>query len=167
MTTSPRGFSWGPLSFESNALFTDVVVIVRRQASAVNSRNHRLIKALLGFPWRWRTILYWSQLHKSDAVLLEARTLTCAGMKRHRDNAEHYCWGDGCDGWHLLQSETLSVIEEQMPHGASVRLSAREGLHISPGAQHRITNMSSETLEFLVISEPPSHGDRINVEGKS
>src|SRR5258707_10386019 len=53
MTTSPRGFSWGPLSFESNALFTDVVVIVRRQARAVNSRNHRLIKALLGFPWRW------------------------------------------------------------------------------------------------------------------
>jgi mannose-6-phosphate isomerase-like protein (cupin superfamily) len=112
-------------------------------------------------------------------------------MKRHRDNAEHYRWGEGCDGWHLLRSATLSVIEEQMPPGASerlhfhtnaqqffyllkgeallevngenIRLSAREGLHIAAGAQHRITNTSNETIEFLVISEPPSHGDRVNV----
>jgi len=29
--------------------------------------------------------------------------------------AEHYTWGDGCDGWHLLRGEELSVIQERMP----------------------------------------------------
>ena len=36
-----------------------------------------------------------------------------------RDNAPHYVWGDNCDGWHLLQESNLSVIEENMPPGAS------------------------------------------------
>ncbi|MGB7136599.1 MAG: cupin domain-containing protein [Acidobacteriaceae bacterium] len=32
--------------------------------------------------------------------------------------AEHYVWGEVCDGWHLVRSESLSVIEERMPAGA-------------------------------------------------
>jgi hypothetical protein len=32
-----------------------------------------------------------------------------------RDNAEHYFWGTGCDGWHLVRESGLSVIEECMP----------------------------------------------------
>jgi len=32
--------------------------------------------------------------------------------------AEHYRWGEVCDGWHLVRSEGLSVIEERMPAGA-------------------------------------------------
>ncbi len=35
------------------------------------------------------------------------------------DNAEHYRWGDGCDGWHLLKSPGLSVIQESVPPGKS------------------------------------------------
>ena len=31
-----------------------------------------------------------------------------------RENAEHYVWGEICDGWHLVKDAKLSVIEEQM-----------------------------------------------------
>lgn len=103
-------------------------------------------------------------------------------------NAEHYAWGEGCDGWHLVKSEGLSVIQELMPPGTSevrhrharsrqyffvlhggltleaehVRrtLRANEGLEIPPGVAHQVTNESSEPASFLVISQPPSHGDR-------
>ncbi|MEI8606023.1 hypothetical protein [Pseudoalteromonas sp. B160] len=36
------------------------------------------------------------------------------------DNAEHYNWGDDCDdcdGWHLVKSAALSVIQERVPPG--------------------------------------------------
>jgi hypothetical protein len=36
-----------------------------------------------------------------------------------RANAEHYRWGDDCDGWHLVKDADLSVIEELLPSGAS------------------------------------------------
>jgi hypothetical protein len=31
-----------------------------------------------------------------------------------KENAEHYNWGPGCDGWHLLKDPELSVIKERM-----------------------------------------------------
>jgi len=31
------------------------------------------------------------------------------------ENSEHYKWGSDSDGWHLLKSEDLSLIEENMP----------------------------------------------------
>src|SRR5271169_6582013 len=34
-------------------------------------------------------------------------------------NAEHYIWGDGCDGWHLLKLSGVSVIQEKVPPGKS------------------------------------------------
>ena len=34
-------------------------------------------------------------------------------------NAEHYVWGEVCDGWHLLQREGMSIIQERVPAGAS------------------------------------------------
>jgi mannose-6-phosphate isomerase-like protein (cupin superfamily) len=106
-----------------------------------------------------------------------------------RATAEHYTWGHKCDGWHLVSDEQLSVIEEEMPPGTSevlhyhgraqqfffvlsgeavmdvgdreIRLTAREGLHIPPGIRHQIRNVSTEPVQFLVISQPPSHGDRV------
>jgi mannose-6-phosphate isomerase-like protein (cupin superfamily) len=106
-----------------------------------------------------------------------------------RAAAEHYSWGTNCDGWHLVKDGALSVIEEQMPPSASevlhshrsaqqfffilsgevtmeveheqVRLHAGEGLHIPPRVRHRIRNQSRESACFLVISQPPSHGDRV------
>ena len=106
-----------------------------------------------------------------------------------RASAGHYTWGQGCDGWRLLKQENLSLIEERMPPGsAEVRhyhdaarqffyilageavmevdgetltLARGDGLHIPPGTPHRMRNVSAEAVEFLVISQPPSHGDRV------
>ena len=107
-----------------------------------------------------------------------------------RDNAEHYRWGHHCDGWHLLHNAQLSVIQERMPAGTSeVRhfhhhaqqffyvldgvltleieeqtfvLQAGEGIEISPRQRHQAFNRSLASVRFLVTSQPPSHGDRIN-----
>ncbi len=29
------------------------------------------------------------------------------------NKAEHYAWGNRCDGWHLLKSPEISVIQER------------------------------------------------------
>jgi len=106
-----------------------------------------------------------------------------------RSSAEHYQWGDVCDGWHLVRDPQLSVIEERMPpateeqrhrhararqfffvlageltmdvHGLRHRLPARTGLEIPPGVAHQARNDSDSDVEFLVVSAPPSHGDRV------
>ena len=103
-------------------------------------------------------------------------------------SADHYSWGSGCDGWHLVHEAALSVIRERMPPGtAEVRhlhraarqfffilsgaavlqadgreyeLVAGEGLQIEPGVAHQIANRSEGNVEFLVVSQPHSHGDR-------
>src|SRR5512146_391824 len=36
-----------------------------------------------------------------------------------RGGAEHYSWGEGCDGLHFVRAPALSVILEQMPAGTS------------------------------------------------
>jgi mannose-6-phosphate isomerase-like protein (cupin superfamily) len=107
-----------------------------------------------------------------------------------RENAPHYIWGEVCDGWHLLQNSNLSVIEERVPPGASevphhhthaqqffyilegravmelagqpILLRAGQGIAIPPGVVHRFCNDSDSEVRFLTISQPPSHGDRIN-----
>lgn len=106
-------------------------------------------------------------------------------------NAEHYSWGQSCDGWHLLKAESLSVIQERMPplsaeqlhlhrqaqqifyilsgtatfliDGKTHVVKANESVHIPNGIAHQIRNDGEENLCFLVISEPKSHGDRINL----
>ncbi len=104
--------------------------------------------------------------------------------------AAHYVWGEGCDGWHLVRGEALSVIEERMPPGTAERrhlhersrqffyvlageltleldgaeqvLKANEGLEVAPGLAHQAFNRGAEDVRFLVVSQPPSHGDRID-----
>ncbi|MCR6653464.1 MAG: cupin domain-containing protein [Cellvibrionaceae bacterium] len=41
-------------------------------------------------------------------------------------------------------------------------LKANEGYHIPACVPHTLSNQHEQTLEFLVISTPPSHGDREN-----
>ncbi len=105
-------------------------------------------------------------------------------------NSEHYNWGDGCDGWHLVKTPTLSVIQERVPSGckevrhyhqkseqfffvlsgiASLEvdgqenmLEAEQGIHIEAGVPHQLRNDQQFELIFLVISVPPSHGDRVD-----
>ncbi len=40
-------------------------------------------------------------------------------------------------------------------------LHQHEGVEILPNVPHQIFNESQQNLEFLVISQSPSHGDRI------
>ncbi|HKE48136.1 MAG TPA: cupin domain-containing protein [Rhodanobacteraceae bacterium] len=107
------------------------------------------------------------------------------------EGAEHYTWGDACDGWHLLKLDGFSVIRERVPPGVSeVRhrhsragqffyvldgaavievngtrhaLAAGQGLHVPPGAAHQFRNESAGDVHFLVVSVPKSHGDRENL----
>jgi mannose-6-phosphate isomerase-like protein (cupin superfamily) len=106
-------------------------------------------------------------------------------------NAEHYLWGANCDGWHLVKQDSLSVIEERMPPGTSevrhrhVRarqffyalageltmeiedhdytLKPGEGIEVQPGQRHQAKNLGGQDARMLVISQPPSHGDRVEV----
>ncbi len=108
----------------------------------------------------------------------------------NKENAEHYHWGQNCDGWHLLKSDSLSVIQERMPavttesrhyheksqqlffvlsgeatmeiEGEEFLLKAQDSIHVNSGLKHKISNSGTEDVHFLVISEPKSHGDRIN-----
>lgn len=109
-------------------------------------------------------------------------------MKASKHNAEHYVWGNNCDGWHLVKQDSLSVIQEQMPPGTSevrhyhhqarqfffvlkgkiticltdeqIVLNPQEGLEIPPHTIHQVMNHFEEAAEFLVISQPNSKGDR-------
>ena len=112
-------------------------------------------------------------------------------MKKSTQNSEHYTWNKNCSGWHLVKSQDLSIIEELMPpetmevkhyheltqqffyilkgiatflvEDETIEVRAREGIHIKPMIKHQIKNLSNENLEFLVISQPTSRGDRIEV----
>ena len=57
-----------------------------------------------------------------------------------RANAEHYRWGNDCDGWHLVKDEHLSVIEEFIPSGG------REIRHYHQKAQQFFYVLSGEVI---------------------
>lgn len=106
------------------------------------------------------------------------------------NTAEHYTWGDACDAWYLVRTPSLHIIEELMPPGTAETphhhvhahqffyvlageltltvehhphtLHAHEGLEIAPGELHQAINRSNAPVRFLVTSNPPSHGDRID-----
>ena len=106
--------------------------------------------------------------------------------------ADHYVWGQVSDGWRLLDSPGLSVIEERVPAGAGeewpvhdtatqffyvleglaqmrtvegvVELGSREGIEIPTGLAHRFFNPGPAETRFLVISSPNTRGDRRAVD---
>ena len=105
--------------------------------------------------------------------------------------AEHYQWGNHCDGWHLVKSDALSIIQERMPPGTSevnhyheqarqfffvlsgeatleingekTVLQAQQGIEVPAGMPHQMRNESTADVVFLVTSSPKSHGDRVEV----
>ncbi len=108
------------------------------------------------------------------------------------DNAPHYRWGENCDGWHLLRSAQLSVIQERVPAGSGevkhyhefaeqfffvlcgeatlevdgvfVYLKPQQGCHVPAGVSHQLSNQGATECCFLVTSTPPSHGDRVQIK---
>lgn len=113
-------------------------------------------------------------------------------MIHSKNNSEHYIWGNGCDSWILKDSIQLSVKQERMPAGTAEKLHfhevaeqlfyilkgeavfyidngkfqvrAGESISIQPQSKHFISNESLEETEFLVISNPSTHNDRIEIE---
>lgn len=107
------------------------------------------------------------------------------------DNAEHYVWGEICEGWHLLKRTEMSVIQERVPPGGTevmhyhekarqffyvlegegmmvfdaeqITLRSGEGLEIALQVNHQFTNSLRADVHFLVISVPSTRGDRINL----
>lgn len=108
-----------------------------------------------------------------------------------RRTAEHYVWGDVCDGWRLVDRPALSVIHERMPPGSREErhrhdqsrqfffvlageltlevdgsthiLQPHQGLEIAPLSPHQAMNAGPAVVEFLVISQPTTRGDRTPV----
>ncbi|WP_435171257.1 cupin domain-containing protein [Falsirhodobacter sp. 1013] len=106
-----------------------------------------------------------------------------------RQAAEHYTWGENCDGWILVPGNDLLVIEERMPantsevrhyhatsrqffyvlsgtltmelDGSSHSVPARAGIEIPPNSPHQARNDTGSDVMFLVISTPTSRNDRI------
>ena len=96
-----------------------------------------------------------------------------------KTNAEHYLWGNGCDGWHLVKRDGFSVITERVPAGEKEKrhyhsharqffyilagvavmemdglthvLQTRQGLEVPPGIAHQFRNESDLDVLFLVI----------------
>lgn len=109
-------------------------------------------------------------------------------MKRNKTNVEHYTWGNNCDGWHLLKSNDLSIIQEVIPpnsgesehyhnfaqqfffilkgtasfeiSGEAIQVEANNGIYIKAQTKHLIKNNYKEDLEFILISNPSTRGDR-------
>jgi mannose-6-phosphate isomerase-like protein (cupin superfamily) len=108
-----------------------------------------------------------------------------------KENAQHYNWGDGCDGWTLVNHQNMLVIHEKMPsdtselrhfhsvsrqfffvlsgeltmelEGVMHHLSSQQGIEIPPNTRHQARNQSAAPVEFLVISHPSSRGDRTEI----
>lgn len=104
---------------------------------------------------------------------------------------EHYKWGDDFDAWYLVKTNNLKVVKKSLPSGgrdgrhyhntmeqyyfiiegkASIELEGEhflleknQGLYISRGSIHRISNDTKNELVFTVTSTPPTHHDRKSV----
>ncbi|HEY3331873.1 MAG TPA: cupin domain-containing protein [Capsulimonadaceae bacterium] len=111
--------------------------------------------------------------------------------KKSISTAEHYKWAETCDGWHLLERDDFSVIEERVPPGKSesfhfhdaarqfffvlegeatlevcdevIKLGKHEGFEVPPRLSHQLRNESFADTVFLVMSVPKSHGDRFDI----
>ena len=109
-----------------------------------------------------------------------------------RSSAPHYTWANACDGWRLIDTPALSVVEERVPPGAEEmrhyhnearqffyvlsgtavvgteerehQIPAGSGIEVSPGVQHKFMNRSDEDVVFLVISAPSTKADRVDVK---
>ena len=105
-----------------------------------------------------------------------------------RAAAPHYTWGEGCDGWRLVDRGDLSVIEERVPPGGCeewhvhdrarqffyvmsgraemrtavgvVQLGPGVAVEVPPGLAHQFANVGESDVVFLVTSTPTTRGDR-------
>jgi uncharacterized cupin superfamily protein len=112
------------------------------------------------------------------------------GPKVNKSTAQHFLWGDNCDGWHLAQHPSAAVIEEIMlPHTSEKRhfhekiwqfiyilsgeleieiegqeyiLKPFDGISIEPSQKHNFFNRTDKDIHYLLVSAP-NINDRINL----
>lgn len=105
-----------------------------------------------------------------------------------QESLKHYQWGEGCDGWNLVDEPSLSVKQERMPAGTAealhyhqqaqqfffilkgsatfeidnekIIINEQEGIQIKPGQIHRIINHTASEIEFILSSQPSTVNDR-------
>lgn len=108
-----------------------------------------------------------------------------------KTNAPHYQWGEICSGWRLADTASLRVIHEHVPPGGketrhyhqsaeqfffvlsgtvtivtdenTLTLAPGQGAHIPPNTVHQMLNKHDKPCEFLVISAPSTHTDRVDL----
>ncbi|HAT4455398.1 TPA: GNAT family N-acetyltransferase [Legionella pneumophila] len=108
------------------------------------------------------------------------------------NNAPHFKWGQGCDGWWLKNDGQFTVIYETMLVGSyeikhyhqeteqffyclqgqliiefesyEQVLQEQEGISIKAGVAHKVKNSSENSVSFLVVSSPHLPKDRVNLE---
>jgi len=112
-------------------------------------------------------------------------------MKKTKHNSEHYYWGEKCEGWRFLDTTDLNITRETIPPGKGEKMhlhhkarqffyiisgiatfdiegethivNSDEGIEIIPGKKHCISNNNESPLEFIVISQLTTRGDRQDV----
>jgi mannose-6-phosphate isomerase-like protein (cupin superfamily) len=112
-------------------------------------------------------------------------------MLKNKSNTEQFTWGNNCKGWRLVSEPGMSVIEEEMPPRTEEKkhfhkeaqqffyvksgiarfevddsafiVEQNEGLYIKPGSIHKISNLTDIPLKFIVISQPSTSNDRVEV----
>ena len=105
--------------------------------------------------------------------------------------SEHYQWGNQCAGWTMVDEEALSIKLESMPPETSesrhfhhhaqqfffilkgsatfeienevLVVRANEGILIKPSQKHKISNAGTVLLEFILVSQPSTFNDRVNL----
>jgi mannose-6-phosphate isomerase-like protein (cupin superfamily) len=118
------------------------------------------------------------------------RPLMASPVSKH--NRSSFKWRETCDGWTLLATKDLHVMQQRMPPQTSdllhthkrtrqlyfvlegeaevdletqrVKLRPGEAIQIEPRMPHRMANRSTHELEFLVISTNAPRGDRQDLE---
>jgi mannose-6-phosphate isomerase-like protein (cupin superfamily) len=68
--------------------------------------------------------------------------------------------------YHQRARQFFFVLEGELTveiAGEEFALRREEGIEVVPTAPHQVFNRSSREVRFLVISQPPSHGDRVIV----
>ncbi len=87
---------------------------------------------------------------------------------------QHYGWGmppgtREVRHWHARARQFFYVLSGTLTlevEGVVHELAARTGMELPQGTAHQALNESTADVEFLVISEPPSHGDRHETDAR-
>jgi hypothetical protein len=72
-----------------------------------------------------------------------------------RSSAPHYTWAKACDGWRLIDTPGLSVVEERVPPGAeeSVTITMKRGSSFMCFQAPRFLEPKKGSIKFQPVPE--------------